>query len=65
MPYRAIRALVFCKLRLAIAFTAVTRVQIPSGTPNPFRGLRTFRHFFIGTNRHTFAQLSDRQIYNP
>src|SRR5439155_26800511 len=32
-------------------FTAVTRVQIPSGTPNLFRNLRAQAVFFAGTAR--------------
>ena len=34
------------------AFTAVTRVQIPSGTPNLFRSLRGTATFGAGTKRH-------------
>src|SRR5258708_16213114 len=33
-------------------FTAVTRVQIPSGTPNLFRSLRGTATFGAGTKRH-------------
>ena len=33
-------------------FTAVTRVQIPSGTPNIFSSLRFDPLLFIGTKRH-------------
>ena len=36
------------------AFTAVTRVQIPSGTPKPFHRLATNSQFF---RRHKKAQL--------
>ena len=35
-----------------ISFTAVTRVQIPSGTPNLFRSLRGTATFGAGTKRH-------------
>src|SRR5437016_5864221 len=35
-----------------LAFTAVTRVQIPSGTPNLFRSLRRTATFGAGTKRH-------------
>src|SRR6266849_1762364 len=34
------------------SFTAVTRVQIPSGTPNLFRSLRGTATFGAGTKRH-------------
>ncbi len=34
------------------SFTAVTRVQIPSGTPNLFRKLRAIAEAFVGTKRH-------------
>ena len=34
------------------SFTAVTRVQIPSGTPNLFRSLRGADTFGAGTKRH-------------
>src|SRR6266851_4039516 len=33
-------------------FTAVTRVQIPSGTPNLFKNLRERRQFCAGTKRN-------------
>ena len=32
-----------------VSFTAVTRVQIPSGTPNPFNNLPTSAAFPTGT----------------
>src|SRR5438046_10091451 len=35
-----------------ITFTAVTRVQIPSGTPNLFSNLEKQRRFFSGTKRN-------------
>jgi hypothetical protein len=34
------------------AFTAVTRVQIPSGTPNLINGLEKIVLFPVGTKRH-------------
>jgi hypothetical protein len=34
------------------SFTAVTRVQIPSGTPNLFKNLRERRQFCAGTKRN-------------
>ena len=37
---------------IQFAFTAVTRVQIPSGTPNLFRSLRGTATFGAGTKRH-------------
>src|SRR6266851_9917615 len=36
------------------SFTAVTRVQIPSGTPNLFKSLRGRATFGAGTKRHNF-----------
>jgi hypothetical protein len=44
--------------RYAAIFTAVTRVQIPSGTPNLFNDLLALHQFLTGTKRHTFG-------YNP
>ena len=38
------------------AFTAVTRVQIPSGTPNPFSDLRGIAEIVVGTKRHNSDQ---------
>ncbi len=35
-------------------FTAVTRVQIPSGTPNLFSDLRGIAHCLEGTKRNSF-----------
>jgi len=51
-----------------LAFTAVTRVQIPSGTPNPFRNLRAIVKIFVGTKRHNSdrfrrAVLSNRHCF--
>jgi hypothetical protein len=37
---------------MVVAFTAVTRVQIPSGTPNLFTKLQTLNGIFVGTKRH-------------
>ena len=48
----AIRASGFNYLQIDVSFTAVTRVQIPSGTPSPFRSLRTIAESFVGTKRH-------------
>ena len=39
-------------LQVVVSFTAVTRVQIPSGTPNLFRSLRGEATFGAGTKRH-------------
>jgi hypothetical protein len=39
----------------ALAFTAVTRVQIPSGTPNLFSNLRATARSVAGTKRHNFG----------
>jgi hypothetical protein len=36
----AIRASGFNYLQIVVSFTAVTRVQIPSGTPNSFTNLQ-------------------------
>ena len=36
------------------SFTAVTRVQIPSGTPNNLKSLRGSAVFAAGTKRHNF-----------
>jgi hypothetical protein len=47
--YRALR----CDRCLVITFTAVTRVQIPSGTPNLINGLEEQRGFFAGTKRNS------------
>src|SRR5260370_42427479 len=41
-------------LELRLAFTAVTRVQIPSGTPNLFRSLRPMGHVVRGQKKSTF-----------
>jgi len=40
------------------AFTAVTRVQIPSGTPNLFRNLRAIVEIFVGTKRHNSDRIT-------
>src|SRR6202158_6369914 len=51
VPYRALQ----CDRCLVIttgSFTAVTRVQIPSGTPNLFKSLRGTATFGAGTKRH-------------
>src|ERR1700692_4171430 len=42
------------QVAIRVAFTAVTRVQIPSGTPNLFRSLRGADTFGAGTKRHNF-----------
>jgi len=42
----------YCVTSLSAAFTAVTRVQIPSGTPKFFRSLRGTATFGAGTRRH-------------
>ena len=34
---------IYNEIRMNFAFTAVTRVQIPPGTPHPFNDLRQFR----------------------
>jgi len=39
---------------IQFAFTAVTRVQIPSGTPNAIKSLRGKATFAGGTKRHNF-----------
>ena len=39
------------------SFTAVTRVQIPSGTPNLFRNLRAIAELFVGTKRHKLERI--------
>src|SRR5437762_2873436 len=39
------------------SFTAVTRVQIPSGTPNLFRNLRA-AEIFLGTKKHKLERIS-------
>jgi hypothetical protein len=49
--YRALR----CDRCLVITFTAVTRVQIPSGTPNLFNGLEEPASFSPGTKRNKKA----------
>src|SRR6267143_5063410 len=41
-----------CSYYVVVSFTAVTRVQIPSGTPNLFRSLRGTATFGAGTKRH-------------
>jgi hypothetical protein len=38
--------------QFAVTFTAVTRVQIPSGTPNLFKSLRGTATSCAGTKRH-------------
>src|SRR5260370_41425426 len=43
-------------LELRLAFTAVTRVQIPPGTPNLIRSLRAIAHFLVSTKRNTFRR---------
>src|ERR1700732_4771095 len=48
VPYRALQS----DRCLVITFTAVTRVQIPSGTPSLFRSLRAIAEIFVGTKRH-------------
>ena len=40
---------------LKCSFTAVTRVQIPSGTPNLIRSLRGTATFAVGTKRHNLV----------
>ena len=50
------------------SFTAVTRVQIPSGTPNLFRSLRGTATFGAGTKRHNsvanfWPSLPNRQCF--
>ena len=45
VPYRALQS----DRCLVITFTAVTRVQIPSGTPNLFRDLERKSRFVVGT----------------
>jgi hypothetical protein len=49
-----------CKYYVSLyaAFTAVTRVQIPSGTPNLFRNLRAIAELFVGTKRHKLERIS-------
>ena len=41
-----------------VSFTAVTRVQIPSGTPNLFRNLRAIVEIFVGTKRHNSDRIT-------
>ena len=41
-----------CRVVSATSFTAVTRVQIPSGTPNLFRNLQPIAGIAVGTKRH-------------
>src|SRR6266849_4058257 len=41
-----------CRVVSVTSFTAVTRVQIPSGTPNLFKSLRGTATFGAGTKRH-------------
>jgi hypothetical protein len=47
----AIRASGFNYLQLVVSFTAVTRVQIPSGTPNLLRNLQPIAEIFVGTKK--------------
>src|SRR5579859_752838 len=48
----AIRASGFNYLQIEVSFTAVTRVQIPSGTPSLFRNLQPIAEIVVGTKRH-------------
>ena len=57
-PIVAIRASGFNYLQIEVSFTAVTRVQIPSGTPNLFRKLRAIAELFVGTKRHKLERIS-------
>ena len=41
------------KQNLAPSLTAVTRIQIPSGTPNQINNLKGQRRFFAGTKRNS------------
>src|SRR5713101_4505012 len=43
-----------------VSFTAVTRVQIPSGTPNAIKSLRGTATFGAGTKRHNSVANSAR-----
>jgi len=54
----AIRASGFNYLQIVVSFTAVTRVQIPSGTPNLFRSLQPIAESFVGTKRHKSGRIS-------
>jgi hypothetical protein len=47
-----------------LAFTAVTRVQIPSGTPNLINGLEEIVLFPAGTKRHKFHPNSAALLRN-
>src|SRR6266853_6887815 len=49
VPYRALQS----DRCLVITFTAVTRVQIPSGTPKLINNLEEQRRFFAGTKRNS------------
>src|SRR6267378_2701171 len=49
VPYRALQS---DRCLVVTSFTAVTRVQIPSGTPNLFKSLRGTATFGAGTKRH-------------
>src|SRR6267378_8673235 len=49
VPYRALQS---DRCLVVTTFTAVTRVQIRSGTPNLFRSLRGTATFGAGTKRH-------------
>ena len=51
----AIRASGFNYLQIVVSFTAVTRVQIPSGTPNLFSNLRLPLLLYIGTKKAQFS----------
>jgi len=51
-------------LELRLAFTAVTRVQIPSGTPNLINGLEEIVLFPAGTKRHKFHPNSAALLRN-
>jgi len=59
LPYRALqcdRSLVITMFSSLFApFTAVTRVQIPSGTPNLFRNLRAIVKIFAGKKGTTLT----------
>src|SRR6267378_1609829 len=55
VPYRALQS---DRCLVITTFTAVTRVQIPSGTPNLFRNLRAIAELFVGTKRHKLERIS-------
>jgi len=59
LPYRALqcdRCLVITMFSSLFApFTAVTRVQIPSATPNLFRNLRAIVKIFVGKKGTTLT----------